>query len=94
MKFAILGILITIFLLSGVLVPYINEEYGIENTDNYSVATGEMEEASVLSMGSITLSILSMFFWTFGAIPFWLESIYLIFRIVFWFIVVDILWIG
>ncbi len=96
-KFLILSIITSIFVLTGIVLPIVNSEYGIEDADDYSGATdvlNEMEDANVLSLGSVTLSIISIFFYSFGALPLFLEAFYFILRIIFWFIVVDILWLG
>jgi len=74
-------------------------EYGLEDADDYTLTTsGEIEQAvdeiSPLSFGSIILSVLSMFFWTFGALPVVIDAVFVVFRIIFLYLLVDLLWIG
>ena len=94
MKHVILGMLTAIFILAGLFIPYINAEYGIGDSQDYDVPSSNIEDSNIINLGSTFLSILSMFFWTFGALPIWLDAIFLIFRFMFWYIMVDILWIG
>jgi len=81
----------------GAFLPFINEEYNIDDKNDYSgVSSDDLTSGSSYGTGlfSVALSIIGTFFWTFATIPFWLVSIIMIFRIIFWFLVVDILWIG
>jgi len=95
-KFLILGILTTIFVMIGALLPFINAEYNIDDSNEYTgVSTDDLDSGRYgTGLFDVALSILGTFFWTFATIPFWLASIIMIFRIIFWFLVVDILWIG
>lgn len=74
-----------IFLMLGVLLPYVTSAFGDTtttiNTDD--LASGIDEETDLTSVTALTLvkSVAGMFFWTFGALPFWLDAILLVFRI-------------
>jgi len=87
----IAGIVI-VFMMIGASLPFINESfseaypvnttsndydaiYEAEDPDNLNVATG------TISMFSVVISIFSMFFWTFGALPIWLDLFFVFLRI-------------
>ena len=87
----IAGIVI-IFMMIGTALPYINDSlsdayptnstsnnynsiYEAENPSNLNVATG------TISMFSIVVSVFSMFFWTFGALPMWLDLFFVFLRL-------------
>ena len=96
---AIFGLLTAFFVLAGGFLPYINAEYDTGDTNTYDgVDTFEEgvegESIGILSVWSIALSIISMPVWTFGALPFWVDLFLWIFRIVWWALVVELLWIG
>lgn len=42
----------------------------------------------------VFFSVVSMFFWTFGALPFWLDGIFLILRLMLVMIIARNIWIG
>ena len=90
----------SIFIFLGLVIPFINAEYGTGATeidmegfeDDVEELTGE--SPSIISAPGIFVSVLSMFFWTFGAIPFWLDGVFLIFRFTFFITVARNIWIG
>ncbi len=101
----ITGIIAT-FILLGVFLPILEAGYNVtpSNTDvsdftdslnNASKALGKKTgfEAVVGSLGffDIAASILKMFTWTFGALPVWLDLIFIIFRIILIILVVRII---
>ena len=97
---SIIAVIITVFVLLGVLLPFINNDLTGVAGSNLS-ATGlqdnvgeEVENVSTISAFSVALSILKMFFWTFGTLPFWLDAIFVIFRILLAFIIARNIWIG
>lgn len=47
-----------------------------------------------VSFLNIFFSVIGMFFWTFGALPFWLDAIFLILRIMLAMIIARNIWIG
>lgn len=90
--------IISVFILIGTFIPIVNDTFNVTQGDsdvekltgsliNSTVQIGEKSgfEAVVGSLGffDIVKSILLMFFWTFGALPVWLDLIFLIFRIIF-----------
>lgn len=83
--------IISSFIILGVVLPFINAEFGSTdvdlNVDGLTTNTGQSSTEGGLTQAtttgiSVLLSVLLMFFWTFGAVPFWLEAILLIMRIV------------
>ena len=91
----IVGI-ISVFFLIGIFLPVLESGYNVAPTENdvdelisslnnASISLGEKTafEAVVGSLGffDIVKSILKMFTWTFGALPTWLDLIFVIFRI-------------
>ena len=86
---SILSILIFIFVGIGIILPFINSEFG-ENTTTFT--TGKLaddlinekqENVSSIGAGDILVSVGKMFFWTFGDLPFWMDAIFLVLRILF-----------
>ena len=103
MKFIIFGIITFIFLIAGTLIPFVNDEWGDsgytsegEGVDTFTDAStldpGETAKSSIV--GRVALSILSMLLWTFGGLPLWLDLYFVILRVVWWAIIVDLVWIG
>ena len=76
-----------IFLTLGILLPYINSEFSSSstefNTDGIDDVVGDETNFSTISGFALIASIFKMFFWTFGDLPFWLDAIFLVFRIHF-----------
>lgn len=79
-------VIILIFVLLGVTLPFINDTYdadtGVYDADNLadevSQDAGDLNAVSALD---IALSVAKMFFWTFGELPFWLDAIFIVLRI-------------
>lgn len=77
--------IVSVFILVGFITPYVNDAFG-RNDPIYNIdQTGnELEiETSKTNLNTFQLlkSISLMFFWTFGALPFWLDTIFFIMRI-------------
>ena len=102
-KWGILVSIIVIFIGVGTILPFLNSEfnnYDIQGPD-VSTMSGGIETPSgsnpattAVSTWGILVSVLSMFFWSFGALPLVIEIIFVILRITFLFILIDLLWIG
>jgi hypothetical protein len=90
----------SVFVLLGVFLPYINAEYGepdsFPDPDVLEQNVGEEQTTvgSVVSGWKVLGSVLSMFFWTFGALPFWLDALFVIARVTLALTVVRNIWIG
>ncbi len=82
----------------GVLDPDVNDvDEILLDLTNSSIELGEktsvIDVASIGSLGffDIVKSILKMFFWTFGALPAWLDLIFVIFRITLFILLVRLI---
>lgn len=80
----VFSIIIALFIVVGTVIPFVQEavsipqvEQGAELVDN--LGQGSSEES--ISAKDILLSILSMFFWTFGSVPWWLDMLLIVPRI-------------
>lgn len=76
-----LGI-ISIFILIGVFLPYLQDDLRTQQT-NMDLAVNEdiPDSTSGVDFWDVFWSVAKMFFWTFGDLPFWLDAIFVIFRI-------------
>lgn len=77
-----------IFVTLGAILPFVNDEF---STGISEVNTGELTEGvthSSVGILTIALSILKMMSWSFGDLPFFLETIiFLPLRIIFYFLI-------
>lgn len=84
--------IITVFVLLGVILPYVQADFETSETSfNVSTNVNEISDDISDNVGNdpnsigalkIVKSIAKMFFWTFGTLPFWLDAIFVVFRIV------------
>lgn len=96
---SIISGIIIIFVLIGVFLPYLNQEFpssasatnisGIEDD-----LSGDAEGIDDINAFDVLVSVLKMFFWTFGDLPFWLDTMFIILRIIFIVTVARNIWIG
>jgi len=79
-----IGIIMT-FVLLGVALPFVNSAFGSQtnvNIDDINTdISGGVQELEATSALAIVKSVVKMFFWTFGDLPFWLDAIFVVFRI-------------
>lgn len=77
--------IILIFVLIGALIPYVNNSFNTSenefNVNQFDDQIDDETDFTALSATKILLSIASMFFWTFGTLPFWLDAIFLVMRV-------------
>ncbi len=83
--------IITVFILLGVFLPFINSSLSVQSpsVNTTSIQTNVGQDVANID-GSFTtvsglkiiVSVLKMFFWTFGDLPFWLDAIFVILRII------------
>ena len=81
--------IITVFIFLGVLLPFINRDLDSSYSGSSTSALSDSVASGNITTGDVLLSIFKMFFWTFGALPFWLDAIFLIFRITLGVIIYD-----
>lgn len=70
--------IITIFVILGVILPYIESDLSDETNefDVDGIANDLNDESpSAVTIVSLITSVFSMFFWTFGTLPLWLDLI-------------------
>ena len=100
----IVGIM-TIFVLIGVCMPFVNESFNIQGSstiqvDNLQDQIGEdaselTEDMSVrVNAFSVFASVAQMFYWGFGSFPFWLSAIFWVMRVTLILILARNIWIG
>lgn len=85
--------LIIIFVGIGVMLPYMQqatdsdiEEFGLNEIDD----DVRSSSANPVTFITILWSVIKMFFFTFGALPVWLDTIlFLPLRIIAWIIIID-----
>ncbi|KKN55963.1 hypothetical protein LCGC14_0577050 [marine sediment metagenome] len=74
-----------IFVSLGTFLPFIqasfNEPVTQFDTDQLSDSAEDTASASDVNAFDIVFSVLKMFFWTFGDLPFWIDLFFVIFRI-------------
>ena len=86
-----------LFVAIGIFLPIVNEAVGnADSTLNDANFDDEIDtdDLTVASAWNIFLSVLSMFFWTFGALPFWLDAIFMILRVTLVMTIARNIWIG
>lgn len=91
---SIIAIITFIFVGLGTILPFVNSEFpsDLDTFDTQNVADELIEEqfsdVSSVGAGDIIKSVGKMFFWTFGDLPFWLDAIFLVIRILLLFILI------
>lgn len=96
---SIIGTIIFIFVTIGVILPFVTDTFS-EETINNDVDGLESEIGdSASGLGSTSIfdvvsSVAMMFFWTFGALPFWLDMFFVIIRIILILTIARNIWIG
>lgn len=89
---SLISIIFFIFIGTGLILPFVNQEFGIDgqviDTENVGdeLVEESLEDISNVGVGDVLKSVGKMFFWTFGALPFWLDGIFLVLRILLLFI--------
>lgn len=86
----IVSIITFIFFGVGLIIPFVNTEFGTtsgtfdtDNVANELVQEQGLKDQEIdVSIGAVFKSIGKMFFWTFGDLPFWLDGIFLVLRII------------
>lgn len=77
--------IVSVFLLIGSVLPFINSAFGSGTTYNNNDISNEISQkvqnVSPVSALDVIISIFTMFFWTFGALPWWLDSVFVVFRV-------------
>jgi len=78
----IMMIIISILLITGIMIPYVQDAFSGTSTDvGTDQLVEELGEGGGVSFLSVLFSVGKMFFWTFGDLPFWLDGFFLLLRI-------------
>lgn len=98
---SIIAGIIMAFVLLGVLMPFVTSEFNAtaENVDVDKLEKDigdKVDNYNRISLNAFDIfkSVFFMFFWTFGALPFWLDAIFLVFRIILVVTISRNIWIG
>ena len=86
-----------LFVAIGIFLPIVNEAVGNDDSPLYRTNLDDDISATdwtVVGFWNVFLSVLSMFFWTFGAIPIWLDAVFMVLRIILVLTVARNVWIG
>lgn len=91
--------IITLFVLLGLALPFINSSFNeTVTTNNVTTLENQIGEdinnTTSINAFTVLFSVLKMFFWTFGALPFWLDGIFVILRIILALIIARNIWVG
>jgi hypothetical protein len=92
--------IVTVFVLLGFTLPFVNEAFGevggAPALSNFEDSLGQkLESTNTVTVTKVIFSLLTIWFWTFGALPLWFElCILLPLRIILAYIFVDLIWIG
>lgn len=81
----IIGTIVSIFLLIGAALPFMESAYSVDQAADYDsgvVSDNIGQAASDVSPFDVLSSVFLMFFWTFGALPLFLELVFTVFRII------------
>jgi len=81
----ILLCIVAIFVAVGVCLPFINRDLGGDSSSSVDTK-GITDNVSFLD---VVGSVFSMFFWSFGALPFWLDAFFEVLRIILYVIIYD-----
>ncbi len=77
--------IVLIFIMLGILLPFINQSFSQAETsfDVNALESSLDDETNFTKIKSVTIlsSIGKMFVWTFGNLPFWLDGIFVVFRL-------------
>lgn len=83
---------LSVFLALGFVMPFITSEFGSETStadaEGFMEDVGQQDYTDV-SAFEIILSMASIFFWSFGAVPVWVNLILMIPRVIFYVILYD-----
>lgn len=79
-------LIVTVFILVGTFLPFVNESFNNSvttfNTEGLVTNTDDQINTDKVSATTVFFSIFSMFFWSFGALPIFLEIFFIIMRII------------
>ena len=97
----IIASIVSVFILIGIFLPFVQDEFAQPKNLNasngvQSVASNVASQSnnSTVTIWQVFISIGKMFFWTFGTLPLWLDSVFLMVRIILIVTIARNIWIG
>lgn len=99
---SIISIIASIFLLTSIIIPFVNSEFGT-NADIFNESTfsdnvkADAENVSGLSAFTILITVLKLAFFDFGntlGLPFWLDGLFTLLGIIFIIVIARNIWVG
>lgn len=93
----IIAVISGIFIFLGVLLPFIQADFNtLETGHDPASLTDDIntDDLDSVSPFKVFFSVVSMFFWTFGALPFWLDMVFVVLRLVLILAIARNIWIG
>lgn len=99
---SIIAIIISIFLITAITVPYLNEEFDQDlvqyDTDGLEQdLKDDAESVSTLNAFSVLITVIKLAVWDFGNtlnLPIWLDIVFTLLAIIFILVVARNIWIG
>ena len=96
---SIIGGIIFLFIATSLIASYVNSEFDSSlpenNINNFEGEIETRADESSTNAWRAFGSIFAMFFWSFGALPVWLDLIFFLpIRIIFWLTLIRNVWIG
>lgn len=85
---SIIAVILFIFIGTGITLVFVNDEFDITGSefDTEGIAddliSSEVEDVSSIGVSATLASVGKVFFWTFGDLPFWLDAVFLVLRII------------
>ena len=79
-KEAILITILSIFVVLGITLPFINQAFQNDET-TINTEGFEFTQGQEVGFQDVVFSLFTMFFWTFGNLPFWLDGLFIIPRV-------------
>lgn len=95
---AMIMTIVSVFVLIGIILPFVNGAFEQTDQGSYDV-DGLQRDAGQTSFGITGLlqilgSVFSMFFWTFGQLPVFIDVIFVLFRIELAILILRNVWVG
>lgn len=96
---AIIGGIALFFIVLGIVLPLVRHDLDLQDTSSVDSAgldnsLRETGSGTSLTIWSVIKSCFSMFLWTFGVLPVWIDALLLVPRLMLVFIVARNIWIG
>ena len=86
----IMGIVL-VFVLLGTALPFVNDAFNVTSVEFSAGGIEDDISGADVSATDVFFSIFAMFFWTFGSLPFWLDAIFIVFRIMLAWLIVRVI---